>query len=96
MTKEIVSREEVSRIAILAKLTLTPREKAAYSHELSAILDYFRIIDRVEDDGVPSSFSATEVTNSFRDESVIVTDPEPILSGVPKRKGRYVKAPRVF
>jgi Asp-tRNA(Asn)/Glu-tRNA(Gln) amidotransferase C subunit len=31
-----------------------------------------------------------------REDIVVPSTPEPILEGVPQRKGRYVRAPRVF
>ena len=84
----------MARIAELAKIHLSQQEKEEYSTELSTILDYFNVIDSVPD--VPSAYvAAANVTNAFRDDQIVVTDPEPILAGVPERKGRFVKAPRV-
>ena len=92
---QLVSRDEVARIASLAKLSLTPQEEEAYSRELSLILGYFKVLDKANVDKAPPA-SPAGTTNSFRGEQVIKTDSEPILAGVPKRKGRFVKAPRVF
>ncbi len=85
----------MARIAGLAKLSLTQQEEERYSRELSIILEYFKVMDRANV-GTVEPAQLTGVTNSFRGEQVIETDPEPILAGVPKRKGRFVKAPRVF
>ena len=92
---QIVDSKEVARIASLAKISLTPLEEDKYSRELSAILEYFRVMDRAEVEEIDSDRSA-KVTNSFRGEEVVRTDPEPILGGVPEKRGRLVKAPRVF
>ena len=92
---QLVSIDEVARIASLAKLSLTPQEEEAYSRELSVILEYFKVLDKANVDKAPPAPHAG-TTNSFRGEHVIKTDPEPILAGVPRRKGRFVKAPRVF
>jgi aspartyl-tRNA(Asn)/glutamyl-tRNA(Gln) amidotransferase subunit C len=93
--RQLVSREQVARIASLAKLSLSPKEEEMYSRELSVILQYFRVLDKAKvGRALPEHIMA--VTNSFRGEEIIKTDPEPILAGVPKKKGRFVKAPRVF
>ena len=93
--RQLVSREQVARIASLAKLSLSPKDEEMYSRELSVILQYFKVLDKAKVDTASPEHVAT-VTNSFRGEEIIKTDPEPILAGVPKKKGRFVKAPRVF
>ncbi len=92
----VISKAEVARIAELAHLSLGPREEERYSRELSAIVEYFRIIGRAELSNIAPMYHTTELTNVFRGEEVVPTDPAPILDGVPKRKGRLVRAPRVF
>ncbi len=93
--KQLVSREQVARIATLAKLSLSPQDEEKYSRELSVILEYFKVLDKANVDKA-STAQISERANSFRGDEIIKTDPEPILAGVPKKKGRFVKAPRVF
>ncbi len=94
--KELISKEEMVRVASLAKLSLTPEEEERYRRELSAVLDYFRVIDGAPVEGITPSYRATDVSNVTRGDEVIPSHPEPILAGVPRKKGRLVKAPRVF
>ncbi len=94
--KELISKQEMARVASLAKLSLTPEEGERYRRELSAVLDYFRVIDGAPVERISPSYHATDLSNVARGDEVILSDPEPILAGVPRKKGRLVKAPRVF
>jgi len=94
--RRAISRDDVARMAKLAHLSLSVREEEAYTRELSAILEYFRVIDGAEVSDVTPAYYSTELTNVIRGNQVVVTDSAPILEGVPRRKGRFVRAPRVF
>jgi len=90
-----VDLPQVERLAELSRLSLGPGEAEKLRGELSSILGYFAAIDKVE---VPSSSPASEPSKDggLRDDLVRPSTPEAILEGVPQRKGRYVRAPRVF
>ncbi len=52
-----LSSEEVEHIAELARLKLTPEEKALYREQLSAILDYFSQLQNLNTTGIPPTSS---------------------------------------
>ena len=54
-----LTREEVERIAELARLTLTPDEATRFARELTAILEYAADIGTVNTANVPASTGAT-------------------------------------
>jgi aspartyl/glutamyl-tRNA(Asn/Gln) amidotransferase C subunit len=92
--KTAVTPEEVRRLAALSKLEMTRAEEDAVREDISSILEYFRIVDSVPGSGgVPSR--SLEPAELRRDE-VGPSDPEGVLKGVRHRKGRLVRAPRVF
>jgi Asp-tRNA(Asn)/Glu-tRNA(Gln) amidotransferase C subunit len=106
-TEVAVDLRRVERLADLARLSLGPGEAERLQGELSSILGYFAALERIE---LPSSLGdeagargklegVSEEKNeegSTREDIVAPSTPEPILEGVPQRKGRYVRAPRVF
>ncbi len=85
----------VERLAALSRLSLGPQEAARLGKELSSILEYFAAIDKVDvSKSAPAPQSREE--GGLREDVVKPSRPDEILAGVPQRKGRYVKAPRVF
>ena len=93
-TRTTVTPEEVRRLASLSKLSMTRQEEERLREELSSILDYFRVVD-----GVPATGDQVRQKQSaegLREDEVRPSDPEGVLGGVPRRKGRLVRAPRVF
>ncbi len=85
----------VERLADLSRLSIGPQEAERLQGELSSILEYFAVIDKVE---VPKALASREAPQSsgLRGDVVRPSTPDAILKGVPQRKGRYVRAPRVF
>ena len=93
-TKPTISTKEVRKLATLSRLALTESQEEQLRGELSHILDYFKAIDAINED-VPLDRPARSASALRRDE-VMPSDPEGVLKGVPYRKGRLVRAPRVF
>jgi Asp-tRNA(Asn)/Glu-tRNA(Gln) amidotransferase C subunit len=100
-----VDLHRVERLAGLARLSLDPHEAEKLQGELSSILEYFAALDSVdlskrdsrEEDGSRGGGRQVDAaTGSMRDDQPAPSTAEPILEGVPQRKGRYVRAPRVF
>jgi aspartyl/glutamyl-tRNA(Asn/Gln) amidotransferase C subunit len=92
--KTKITAEEVRRLGELSRLAMSPSEEEALREQLSSIIDYFRVVDGVED-----SFRIDRTTveaSDLREDEVGPSDPEGVLRGVPQKKGRLVKAPRVF
>lgn len=89
-----VDVDKVERLADLARLSLTPGEAERMGADISSILDYFAALDRVDTSGVRTFETAQH--GGQRDDVVRPSTPEEVLRGVPQKKGRYVRAPRVF
>jgi len=61
--------------------------------ELSSILEYFATLDQVDVHKVRPTKG--DLAGGLRDDVVRPSVPE-VLDGVPQKKGKYVRAPRVF
>jgi len=92
--KAAVTLEEVRRLASLSRLTMTRPEEERLREELSSILEYFRTVDGVE--GTGNAVRLIQGTSDLRPDETRPSDPEGVLRGVPRKKGRLVRAPRVF
>ena len=83
--KTKLSRAEVEHIAELAKLSLTNEEKEKFGEQLSAILDYAEILQRLDTEAIPPTatvlplrnvMAADEVRPSFSREDILANAPE--------------------
>ncbi|NDJ61759.1 MAG: Asp-tRNA(Asn)/Glu-tRNA(Gln) amidotransferase subunit GatC [Chloroflexi bacterium] len=63
-----LSHDEVRRIAELAKLDLRDDEVGLYAGQLSAILDYFQKLQRLDTAHIPPTASVLPLKNVFRDD----------------------------
>jgi aspartyl/glutamyl-tRNA(Asn/Gln) amidotransferase C subunit len=93
-SKVKITAEQVRQLGNLAKLSMTAAEEESLRAELSSILDYFAIVDAVKDDVAIDQLTLS--TEELRKDDVGPSDPEGVFKGVPQKKGRLVKAPRVF
>lgn len=94
-----LSREEVKKIAQLARLELTETEIDRYAGELSRILDYVAQLGEVKTEGVEPTAQVTGLLNIMRDDEVRGCETDirvRLLSSVPQREGDLVKTLPVF
>ena len=92
-----LSLEEVETIAELAKLTLTPQEKATFQEQLSAILDYAEMLQQVDTTDIPPTASAIPLHNIMRpDEVKLSLSNEEALFNAPDDDGASFKVRAVL
>jgi len=75
-----VSREDVARIAELARLCPDEEAMARLTSELNRILDHVRLLEEVDVSGVDESTRVTEGALPFRDPG---TEPDLLTEGAP-------------
>ena len=64
-----LTRDEVARIAHLARLALTEEELTHYGEQLSAVLDYAARLNELDLDGVPAN-PVGSLANVWREDVV--------------------------
>ena len=64
MTK--ITKEEVKKVAHLARLELNENEINNHAEQLEKILDYVRQLEKIDTDDVHCTTRAIEVVNVFR------------------------------
>jgi aspartyl-tRNA(Asn)/glutamyl-tRNA(Gln) amidotransferase subunit C len=76
--------EQVEHIAELARLALTEAEKALYREQLSAILDYAAILQRIDTSAIPPTATVLPLRNVMREDAVQPSLPvEDVLANAP-------------
>jgi aspartyl-tRNA(Asn)/glutamyl-tRNA(Gln) amidotransferase subunit C len=93
-----LSREEVRRIAALARLRLSSGEEERLAGELSAILDYVRQLEELDVSGVePMTHALAAGETPFREDAVVPgLSPEEALANAPARSGTCFQVPRII
>jgi len=92
-----IGRDEVRRIALLARLSLTEAEEAELSGQLSHILEYFERLGELDTDGVEPTAHIAAMEPAFRDD-VVRNEPatERWLENAPVRDGAFFKVPKII
>jgi len=95
MTK--ITKEEVQKVAQLARLELNVNEINHHAEQLEKILNYIRQLEKIDTDGVPCTTRAIEVINVFRkDENKNFDSTEDLLELAPSREDEYFKVPKII
>ena len=95
MTK--ITKEEVKKVAQLARLELNEGEINNHAEQLEKILEYIKQLEKIETDDVPCTTRAIEVVNVFRkDERRDFDCTEEILELGPSREDQYFKVPKIM
>ncbi len=94
-----LSLDEVRRIAVLARLELSPEEEALFQGQLSAVLDYvaqLNELDVSEVEPMTHALAAGELSPLRVDEVAPGLPPEDALANAPAREGTCFKVPRII
>ena len=95
MTK--ITKEEVKKVAHLARLELNENEINNHAEQLEKILDYVRQLEKIDTDDIPCTTRAIEVINVFRKDEKKNSDcNEELLDLGPSREDKYFKVPKII
>ncbi|MBE2184917.1 MAG: Asp-tRNA(Asn)/Glu-tRNA(Gln) amidotransferase subunit GatC [Anaerolineae bacterium] len=83
-----LSREEVRKIADLAKLELSEDEIDLYAGQLSSILGFFQTLQELDTSQIPPTASVLPLKNVFRaDTPLPALAPEQVVANAPRSLG---------
>ena len=94
-----LTKQEVEHIATLARLELTEKEKEKFAEQLSAILGYFKELQKVDLKKVEPTAQVTGLENVARPDVVKKCDAETmkkLIAAAPERIDNLVKVKAVF
>lgn len=92
-----LTNETVERVSALARLKLTAPEIESLAETLSAVLENFEQISKVDTSGIAPLITPTDMTMSVREDIVdeSIADSEKLLANAPEKSGRLFKVPPV-
>ncbi len=93
----MLSKEEVKKIAGLARINLTEKEVEKFQKELSAILDYVNELKQVNVEGLKEIAQVTGLVNIQREDKVLMAENhEDIFNNAPEMKDGYFKVKAIL
>jgi aspartyl-tRNA(Asn)/glutamyl-tRNA(Gln) amidotransferase subunit C len=93
-----LTREDVLKLARLARLDLSDEEVAEYVEELSEILQYVEQLQSVDVSGLKPTNQVTGLTNVMREDKIKSYGYEPaeLLKNVPATQDGQIKVKRMI
>jgi aspartyl-tRNA(Asn)/glutamyl-tRNA(Gln) amidotransferase subunit C len=89
----MIEEKDVEHIAMLADIGITKEELPEFTGQFNEILDYFDILDEVEETGAWEQ----ELANVFREDEIVPSLPrEEVLANTRDAEDGFFRAPRVM
>jgi aspartyl-tRNA(Asn)/glutamyl-tRNA(Gln) amidotransferase subunit C len=93
----MIDREQVHKVALLARLDLTPEEEEQFTTQMGSILDYFEQLSELDVSNVEPTTRAIDVSNVTRaDQLQPYPERETILNQAPDQEGDFFKVPQIM
>jgi aspartyl-tRNA(Asn)/glutamyl-tRNA(Gln) amidotransferase subunit C len=94
---EPLSRAEVERVALLARLKLTPAQLELFTSQLQRVLGYVDILNELDTEDIEPMAHAVERVNVFRDDVIQPSlSREDALANAPKTDGKSFLVPPIL
>ena len=93
-----LTREQILKLASLARLKLSDKEIKLFQTEITSILEYVEQLQTVPTDKIEPTYQVTGLKTVTRPDEVIDygTTPDDLLKNLPAREGNYIKVKRVL
>ncbi len=92
-----LDQQTVEHIAELAKLGLSEEEKSLFAEQLSAILDYAAMLQRLDTGAIPPTASVLALENVMRDDVARPSLPrEDVLANAPHQVDGQFQVPAIL
>jgi aspartyl-tRNA(Asn)/glutamyl-tRNA(Gln) amidotransferase subunit C len=92
-----ITRDEVQRIAWLARLRLNVEEESRFAEQLGKILEYVAALQGVNTLGIEPMAHALDVVNALREDRVTnQPDTEALLNNAPAADDSFFQVPKII
>ena len=92
-----LTRDEVQKVSLLARLLLSEDELEAMTAQLGRVLDYVQQLEELDTQGVEPMAHAIDLTNVFADDVIEPSLPRAAaLANAPKRDDECFRVPAVL
>ena len=92
-----LTREEVKRVAALARLKFSPEEEEVLTEQLDKILKYMEKLNQLDTGGVEPLAHVVDIVNAFREDEIThQPNTEALLTNAPARERNFFKVPKII
>ena len=92
-----ITRADVERVALLARLSLSDEEADRLARELDSFLGYIDTLQEIDTDAVePTAHPISLPTPTREDRPAVVMDPELAVANAPEAAGSAFLVPKVI
>lgn len=93
----MLTREEVVKLAELARIELSQQEVEKFQQQLSTVLEYINELNKVDVTGISEVFEVTGLVNIQREDKVVTANNrDEIFSQAPEMKDGYFKVKAIL
>jgi aspartyl-tRNA(Asn)/glutamyl-tRNA(Gln) amidotransferase subunit C len=92
-----IDADMVKHVAFLVRLGIQEEEARAFSHQFTAIIDYFDLLNEVDTQNVKPACETSNTHSVMRPDEVQPSMPrQDFMKNVPHPDGAFVQVPLVF
>ena len=92
-----ISKEEVERVAKLARLLVSEEEKDVLTRQLSGILTYVGKLNELNTEGVEPLSHVIDIKNVFREDKTRESLSQDLaLSNAPEKRDGFFRVPKII
>ena len=92
-----INKDQVKKVAKLARIELNESEIENHSDQLEKILDYINQLEKIDTDGIPPTTRAIEVINVLRkDQKDDYNDKDDLINLAPSIEDKFFKVPKII
>ena len=93
----MIDREEVRKVANLARLNISEAEEVEFTTQLNSILEYFDQLSELDTSDVQPTTRAIETSNITRvDQITPFPHKEELLKAAPEQQGEFFRVPKII
>ncbi len=93
----MLTHEDVTRIALLARLRLLPEEVDQLTAELQSILQHMDKLQELDTSEVEPFTQAIDTSDAFREDVVTnIPNPDGMLANAPAKAKTFFKVPKII
>ena len=101
----MLDRNQVHKVAVLARLNLTPTEEEQYAVQMSSIIDYFEQLSELDTENVEPTTRAIDMSNITRTDTqssyqnlagIYAAAPDCVSVTLADREEDFFKVPKIM
>ena len=92
-----ITKEDVERVALLARLELSSEEKELFAEQLDKIFHHIEKLTQLDTENVEPLAHAVDIVNAFREDRVVNRpSTDSLLANAPAREENFFKVPKII